>query len=317
MTTTVVLVLLALAGGFGVNVVSGMLSQEAQTRLARLPVTLARVARLLVPEDQREQWYRELIAELSYIAKETDGLPVTRLVKGLAFASGATRGAFAIRRSDRASYPAPTARSLPGRWQMWAGQYTGIAIIIAISLGAAQGFALIPDRFAWLLGLLPVTIGIQDLAASVRRPRSGSSPAILVTGLARVTVVSIACGADGITVYPLVFRGSSASTTLVILAVFATLIALSCLARAWLASHDKVAAVVAKRGPQVASAGLIMFGAYACYKTGTHPNKAASGMVAGPVLAVGVAAALFAATSLDSIGILWLLSTAPYSRRRR
>jgi len=99
MGVTVLLGLLALAGAAAVNAMTGMLSQEVQTRLARLPVALLRVARVLVPGEQRDERYREWVAEVSYIAKETDGLPVTCLLEALKFAAGAITGAIAIRRS--------------------------------------------------------------------------------------------------------------------------------------------------------------------------------------------------------------------------
>ena len=101
MGAAVLLGLLAVAGAATVNAVSGMLSQEVQARLARLPVALLRMARMLVPGEQRDERYREWVAEVSYIAKETDGLPVTRLLKGLKYAAGAITGEITIRRSAR------------------------------------------------------------------------------------------------------------------------------------------------------------------------------------------------------------------------
>jgi cytidylate kinase len=76
---------------------ASLLSQEAQTRLVRFPAALLRLAQALIPREQRDERYREWVAEISYIARETDGLPVTRLIRGLAFAVGAIKAAARIR----------------------------------------------------------------------------------------------------------------------------------------------------------------------------------------------------------------------------
>jgi cadmium resistance protein CadD (predicted permease) len=329
MRTTVLLALLALAGAFAVSVVTGMLSQEAQTRLARLPVALLRIARILIPGEQRDEWYRELSAELSYIAKETDGLPVTRLLKGLTFAAGAIRGALAIRRSSDARQQSLAPRNPPGRgratvWQIWVGQYAGNAILIAVSLAAAQGLTFVPDRWLWLLGWLPITIGGRNLVSTIRAHHCGEhgSPAA-VTGLAGVMAVIIANGADNIAIYALAFRLSSGSvgSTALTIAVFAVLTAVWCMAGAWLVSRHRVAKIIERRGHWIASAGFIMIGVYVFYKTAVlgaaGPSHLASGTLVGSVFATAVsAAALFAGTNVDAIPVLAVLNASFHAGRR-
>ena len=74
----------------------------------------------------------------------------------------------------------------PRRWQIWAGQYAGFAVLVAASLAAAVGLTLVPVRWLWLLGSLPLGLGLGKLAAPVRAHRSGRyiSPAV-ATGPAR------------------------------------------------------------------------------------------------------------------------------------
>ena len=64
----------------------------------------------------------------------------------------------------------------PRRWEIWAGQYTGIAILVALSLAAGRGLALIPQGRLWLLGLIPLTLGIYKLASAIRARRRGEPP---------------------------------------------------------------------------------------------------------------------------------------------
>jgi cadmium resistance protein CadD (predicted permease) len=61
----------------------------------------------------------------------------------------------------------------PRGWQIWAGQYAGFTVLVAASLAAAAGLTLVPARWLWLLGLLPLGLGLRKLAAAIRARRSG------------------------------------------------------------------------------------------------------------------------------------------------
>src|SRR5579859_1965104 len=119
----------------------------------------------------------------------------------------------------------------PRRWHIWAGQYAGTAILVAVSLAAAAGLALVPLRWLWLLGLLPLGIGLARLATAIRTRRSGqhASPAA-VTFLA------------GIGVY--------------------------CLASTHFAGHRKVIQAIHHWGQWVVPVVLILIGCYIFVKTG-------------------------------------------------
>lgn len=60
------------------------------------------------------------------------------------------------------------AGGLPKQWQIWAGQYARIAILVAVSLAAGRGLTLLPEHWIWVLGLLPLGLGLWSW-----RPRSG------------------------------------------------------------------------------------------------------------------------------------------------
>ena len=64
----------------------------------------------------------------------------------------------------------------PRPWQIWAGQYAGIAVLVVISLVAAIGLTLVPEGWVWLLGLMPLGLGLRKLIIAIRARNSGERP---------------------------------------------------------------------------------------------------------------------------------------------
>jgi cadmium resistance protein CadD (predicted permease) len=62
----------------------------------------------------------------------------------------------------------------PKTWQIWTGQYTGIAALVVVSLLAALGLTLLPENRTWLLGIVPLGLGVSKLIVAVRARRSGA-----------------------------------------------------------------------------------------------------------------------------------------------
>ena len=157
----------------------------------------------------------------------------------------------------------------PRPWQIWAGQYAGLAVLVGASLAAAAGLALVPLHWLWLLGLVPLGLGLYKLAAAIRAHRAGeeASPAA-VTGLAGVIGLTIANGGDNLSVYIPVFRTSSAAEIAVIIAVFLVGVALYCLASIRWAGHQAVVQTVQRGGEWIVPVVFILIGFYIFYKTG-------------------------------------------------
>src|SRR5258708_36654289 len=87
----------------------------------------------------------------------------------------------------------------PRGWHIWAGQYAGFTILVAASLGAAAGLTLVPARWLWLLGLVPLGPGLHKLAATIRARRSGQSvPPPVASGLTGVMGLTIGHGGRNI-----------------------------------------------------------------------------------------------------------------------
>jgi cadmium resistance protein CadD (predicted permease) len=156
----------------------------------------------------------------------------------------------------------------PRRWEIWAGQYLGFAVLLAVSLAAARGLALIPHGWLWLLGLVPLGLGLGKLLATLRARRRGDpAPAAAPGGLAGLAALTITNGGDDIAAYAPVFAAGGIGTGVTI-AVFAAGVAVWCLAGWWLVSHHRVAEVVRDRGHWIVPAVLMLLGVYIFWQTG-------------------------------------------------
>jgi hypothetical protein len=79
-------VMLALAGCR--SVLGEVVAEEVRTRLDRMPRALIRLACLQLPGELRADLGGEWRAELQFVLAGTDGLPVSRFLRGIRFAAG-------------------------------------------------------------------------------------------------------------------------------------------------------------------------------------------------------------------------------------
>jgi DNA-binding transcriptional MerR regulator len=75
-----------------------MWQEELRTRLGRLPYALIRLAISQLPRQERDGYADEWRAELAFVLRDTQGLPVTRLFRGIGFAAGLLRVSRSIAR---------------------------------------------------------------------------------------------------------------------------------------------------------------------------------------------------------------------------
>lgn len=157
----------------------------------------------------------------------------------------------------------------PASRQIWAGQYAGIAVLIVVSVIAALGLTVVPDDYVGLLGLVPLSLGVISLVKAVRARGTDEdvSPAV-ATGWVSVAGVTIANGADNVSVYTPVFRTVGPAATAVTIAVFAAGVALWCLAGSWFGSHKKVIEIVGRYGKWLVPAVFITIGALIVTESG-------------------------------------------------
>lgn len=149
----------------------------------------------------------------------------------------------------------------PKPWQVWTGQYAGVAALVAISAVAALGLTIIPDAWVGLAGLVPFALGVRGLVKAVRARKDDKPPSPAVaTGLVPVIGVTVANGADNISVYTPLFRTVGLSSSLITVAVFGVGVAIWCLAGSWLGSHRHVIAMVQRFGHWIVPGVFLLIG---------------------------------------------------------
>ncbi|WP_245667747.1 cadmium resistance transporter [Actinomadura macra] len=149
----------------------------------------------------------------------------------------------------------------PRIWQIWAGQYVGIAALVALSVLAALGLTIVPDDYVGLLGLVPLALGVRGLVSAIRTRGTGEDASPVVAGsLLAVAGVTIANGADNVSVYTPVFRTIGAAPTVVTILVFGVGVAVWCAAASLLGSRKKVIHVVERYGQWLVPAVFIAIG---------------------------------------------------------
>jgi cadmium resistance protein CadD (predicted permease) len=136
-----------------------------------------------------------------------------------------------------------------------------------VSAVAALGLTVLPDDWVGLLGLVPFGLGVRGLVAAVRSG-DDDAPAPVATGLLSVAGVTIANGADNISVYTPMFRTIGVADSLLTVAVFAVLVAAWCAAGSWLGSHQKVIAVVRRFGRWIVPAVFMLIGTLIVIESG-------------------------------------------------
>jgi cadmium resistance protein CadD (predicted permease) len=157
----------------------------------------------------------------------------------------------------------------PRPWQVWAGQYAGIGVLVAVSAVAALGLTIVPDRWVGLLGLAPIALGVKGLVAAARARGHDEPPAPAVaTGVVPVAGITIANGADNISVYTPLFRTIAPADGVLTVAVFAVAVAVWCLAGSWLGSHRKVIDVIQRFGHWLVPGAFVLIGALIVIESG-------------------------------------------------
>ena len=157
----------------------------------------------------------------------------------------------------------------PRPWQIWAGQYAGIGVLVIVSAIAALGLTIVPDQWMGLLGLVPFALGVKGIVMAIRTRDHDQPPAPAVaTGLLSVVGVTIANGADNISVYTPLFRTIGLTNSLLTAGVFAGGIAAWCLAGSWLGSHKKIIEVIHRFGHWIVPNVFMLIGAVIIIKSG-------------------------------------------------
>ena len=147
-------------------------------------------------------------------------------------------------------------------WHVVAGQYVGIAGLIAISLVGFFARLIIPHGWIGLLGVAPILIGIKKLIDWKRgndkfTEKKPSSASILT-----VAAVTFANGGDNIAIYIPLFANSDAPTLFITLLTFTAMIAVWCVAGYYIGHHTAVRRTIDRYGHVIVPFVLIGLGVY-------------------------------------------------------
>ena len=157
----------------------------------------------------------------------------------------------------------------PKSWQIWTGRYAGIAVLVGLSLLAARGLTLLPENRTWLLGLVPLGLGLYKLVVAVRAHKTGArTSSAVAAGLTGVTALTVANGADNIAAYTPVFRARSDGDIAITIGVFALGVAAWCAAGSWLVSHREVTQTIGRWGHWIVPCVFVVVGVYIFCKSG-------------------------------------------------
>lgn len=169
---------------------------------------------------------------------------------------------------------ASTRGALPG-WKVIIGQYLGFIVLVAISVVAALGLTIVPDEWVGFLGLIPLGIGVYGLIRYLHRRSNGDDDeegSIRAGGLLGVAGITIANGADNISLYTPVFRTQPVPDTMVTIVVFLLLVAVWCLVARAIGTNRRVTEALERIEHWLVPAVFVGLGLYILVDSGVVPR---------------------------------------------
>jgi cadmium resistance protein CadD (predicted permease) len=140
---------------------------------------------------------------------------------------------------------------------------------------AALGLTLIPDEWVGLVGLVPFALGVRGLVQAVHHRHDEEPPAPAVaTGLDSVAGVTMANGADNISIYTPMFRAIGVAASVITVAVFMVGVAVWCLAGSYMGSYQRVVDLVRRFGHWAVPGVFIVIGSAIVLESGVLPRLA-------------------------------------------
>ncbi|AFY35947.1 cadmium resistance transporter [Calothrix sp. PCC 7507] len=153
------------------------------------------------------------------------------------------------------------------------GQYLGFSTLVVASLVGFLGGLVLPPHLVGLLGLVPITVGLNRLL----NPESdSSSDADTETDLSHssiftnflspqtcsVAAVTIANGSDNVSIYMPLFANTNISSLLVIIAVFLSLVGVWCYVTYKLTCQPAISNILTRYGNNLVPFVLIGLGIF-------------------------------------------------------
>ena len=155
-----------------------------------------------------------------------------------------------------------------------AGQFLGIATLIAISLIGSLVGLLIDQSYIGLLGLIPIYLGGKGIWALLKNKENNDEGDDVYKNERKnksltVAGVTIANGGDNIGIYVPLFATLTWTNKLTMTTIFLAMTFLWCLIAKYFAKHPYVAKTVEKYGHILTPLVLVLLGFYILFKNET------------------------------------------------
>jgi cadmium resistance transport/sequestration family protein len=159
-----------------------------------------------------------------------------------------------------------------------AGQYLGFTILFIASLPGLFGGLIIPLNWIGLLGLVPISMGINslinqeedkntDVTVASAEYSDINTASIFNLQTYSVAAITVANGSDNISVYIPLFASSSFTDFLIIMIIFLALIAVLCYLADKFTNQTKIANILNKYFNYILPIVLIILGGIIILKT--------------------------------------------------
>lgn len=165
-------------------------------------------------------------------------------------------------------------RARPRPWQIITGQYLGFITLVIISVIAALGLTIVPDKWVGFLGLIPLGIGIYTLVKGLHRggDDDDDDDKITAVGFLGVAGITIANGADNISIYTPIFRTNSIGDTITMIVVFLVLVAVWCAAGRLIGTNKAITEKLEKVEHWLVPVVFIGLGLFILIESGVIPR---------------------------------------------
>lgn len=155
--------------------------------------------------------------------------------------------------------------------QVIAGQYLGIAALVAASIAASLISLVLAPAYVGLLGLLPILLGLRKLLDLWRGSEEDESdvPTAGLSNILTVAAVTVANGGDNIGIYTPIFATRTFVEITIITIVFILMVAMWLAFSHWLVNHPSLGAPIRRFGHIIVPFVLIGIGFFVLYEAGS------------------------------------------------
>jgi cadmium resistance protein CadD (predicted permease) len=145
----------------------------------------------------------------------------------------------------------------------------GFGVLIGASLLLGRGLSLAPERFLWVLALIPFAVGAFGLVHVIRSRRRGEEPKSpsATAGMYGVAAITIIDGGDDLAAYTPFYATVHAGEVRISVAVFVVMIAIWCLIGRRISRYKRVADVIDDYGDWILPVTMMLLGLYVLSET--------------------------------------------------